>query len=547
MAYHHSHWGHTPSYMPAMGPAMMSLQGHQVQAQTPSQPKAQSNGPSGQRLDSYHLTVIQQPQLAKAANGKDKDRKPVDPPPILRLTLPPDEDPDGVYRQSPYLIAVAYLEYGQDHTHGANARPPANMMSGTMVSSLHRLKDPSNQEGAFFIFGDLTIRSEGVFAIRFDLLQMEFGGDSEADSLVTITSVRSEDFRVHAGKSFPGMAESTFLTRSFSDQGVRLRLRKDSRQLANRKRNIRTAERMDRRQGQLPRQESQPSSIAAQHTNLGTQQGIMSSHHGGSQNGHMSQHMDDRFYEQESFGDEPNKRHRTTSASLTGTPATSEASVEMRSWGSYPSSQPYSGSAITAGPTTSTSMGGPLMPPPTGRIDTHFSSIHQGSSAFASPAAERQSPISHSPMHHSPIQFGSSTAHSSSPLPYIFGGSSNNPSGSTLSLAPMSSHSQTSMGTPTLQNVSPRSHHQVNGAGSTGTASPVGSSMYTTAPAPCGTPQPRQASYSNTTPYQSAYDHSTLHEHGMHTPLTGNLPPEGLNGPYSDVFNHLVPKSDQSA
>lgn len=70
------------------------------------------------RPETYRLEVLQQPTMAKAANGKDKgtplfpfylryiiylleaDRKPVDPPPILQLHVPSDEDPDGVYRQS---------------------------------------------------------------------------------------------------------------------------------------------------------------------------------------------------------------------------------------------------------------------------------------------------------------------------------------------------------------------------------------------------------------------------------------------------------------
>lgn len=36
---------------------------------------------------------------------------------------------------------------------------------------------------------------------------------------------------VYAAKNFPGMAESTFLSRSFGDQGVRLRIRKEPRTL----------------------------------------------------------------------------------------------------------------------------------------------------------------------------------------------------------------------------------------------------------------------------------------------------------------------------
>lgn len=36
---------------------------------------------------------------------------------------------------------------------------------------------------------------------------------------------------MYAAKNFPGMAESTFLSRSFGDQGVRLRIRKEPRTL----------------------------------------------------------------------------------------------------------------------------------------------------------------------------------------------------------------------------------------------------------------------------------------------------------------------------
>ncbi|CAG8537854.1 16914_t:CDS:2, partial [Acaulospora colombiana] len=39
----------------------------------------------------------------------------------------------------------------------------------------------------------------------------------------------SDVFTVYPPKTFPGMSESTFLSRSFSDQGVRIRIRKEHR------------------------------------------------------------------------------------------------------------------------------------------------------------------------------------------------------------------------------------------------------------------------------------------------------------------------------
>lgn len=96
---------------------------------------------------------------------------------------------------------------------------------GTVVSSLHRLKDSDNKEGAFFIFGDLSVRLEGQFALQFNLYEMR-------DNLAAhVRSIISEKFTVQGPKVFPGLSESTPLTRSFSEQGVRLRVRKEPRLL----------------------------------------------------------------------------------------------------------------------------------------------------------------------------------------------------------------------------------------------------------------------------------------------------------------------------
>lgn len=98
-------------------------------------------------------------------------------------------------------------------------------LAGTLVSSLHRLKDTDNEEGGFFVFGDLSVKLEGKFALQFNLYEMA------VPTVSLLKSITSEPFTVHAHKNFPGMSESTFLTRSFSDQGVRLRLRKEPRKL----------------------------------------------------------------------------------------------------------------------------------------------------------------------------------------------------------------------------------------------------------------------------------------------------------------------------
>lgn len=49
------------------------------------------------------------------------------------------------------------------------------------------------------------------------------------DNVVALKSILSDPFQVLLPKSFPGMHESTHLSRSFADQGVKLRIRKEAR------------------------------------------------------------------------------------------------------------------------------------------------------------------------------------------------------------------------------------------------------------------------------------------------------------------------------
>ncbi|RKP09961.1 velvet factor, partial [Thamnocephalis sphaerospora] len=95
--------------------------------------------------------------------------------------------------------------------------------AGTIVQSLFRLKDTENMDGGYFVFPDISVRIEGVFRLRFTLY--EISGQRVKD----MGTAYSEPFRVYSAKQFPGMAESTCMTRAFSDQGVRIRIRKESR------------------------------------------------------------------------------------------------------------------------------------------------------------------------------------------------------------------------------------------------------------------------------------------------------------------------------
>lgn len=128
-------------------------------------------------------------------------------------------------------------------THEEILNPAHNTLSGQSSSSMYKLKDINNHgnndiksrivhvysdiyfivDGGFFVFGDVSVKLEGQFRLKFSMFEISKLGATN------LKSIYSNVFQVFASKSFPGMLESTFLSRSFSDQGVRIRIRKEHR------------------------------------------------------------------------------------------------------------------------------------------------------------------------------------------------------------------------------------------------------------------------------------------------------------------------------
>lgn len=178
---------------------------------------------------SYQIYMKQQPREALVvAKGKEKARKAIDPPPIVCLDVKSGIDPQKNYLQNPYLFMVVSL-YKPDQD---EALPGSESLTGTLSSSLHRLKDTDNIEMGLFVFGDVSVKMQGSFRLHFRLY--EYSPPSyNAHFLASVTSAK---FSVLPPKDFRGMDQSTALSRHIADQGVRLRLRKEARAAAGSKR-----------------------------------------------------------------------------------------------------------------------------------------------------------------------------------------------------------------------------------------------------------------------------------------------------------------------
>lgn len=133
--------------------------------------------------------------------------------------------PHSPFWFNPYLFCTVSLwEAGADRPKEQDD-PAMPTLVGASASSLHRLKDLTNTEGAFFVFGDLAATVVGKARLHFCLYEL----DPHQGSAMMVQSITSNPFDVQVPRDWEGVKESTILSRTFSDQGVKLRLRKESR------------------------------------------------------------------------------------------------------------------------------------------------------------------------------------------------------------------------------------------------------------------------------------------------------------------------------
>ncbi|KAF4174246.1 hypothetical protein CNMCM8694_009567 [Aspergillus lentulus] len=227
----------------------------------------------------YHLYIRQQPIAARACGAGDRDRRPVDPPPIIQMLLTdfdPQSQTDLDTLQDPRLtvgclllpVSAANSWPGSPEADGlcanredrttsqrAEENGPGQstpLLSGkAFVSPFHVELDPDPQTApphptsadykvetkpgtanstngldlakvrvpaTFFVFPDLSIRSAGVYRLQFRLMNWGLVEDT-GQSMPVLAEVWSDPFRVYPAKDFPGMRDSSPLTEALKELG----------------------------------------------------------------------------------------------------------------------------------------------------------------------------------------------------------------------------------------------------------------------------------------------------------------------------------------
>ncbi|KAI9893690.1 MAG: velvet protein [Vezdaea aestivalis] len=211
----------------------------------------------GRKL-TYTLTVIQQPERARACGSGAKssaDRRPVDPPPVVELRIfENDGSTDITFSHDANFHLFATLEPARPIAHGRVSQPlqaSSPVLTGIPVSSMAHLERPT--PAGYFIFPDLSVRHEGKYKLVFNLYEevkelkdadVEFAhnhpehpnnkrtprpANSPKEFHHWRLEVQSSPFTVFSAKKFPGLSESTSLSRIVAEQGCRVRIRRDVR------------------------------------------------------------------------------------------------------------------------------------------------------------------------------------------------------------------------------------------------------------------------------------------------------------------------------
>ncbi|KHJ33118.1 putative developmental regulator [Erysiphe necator] len=259
----------------------------------------------------YQLVVVQQPQRARMCGFGDKDRRPITPPPCVKLIVT-DLDtgkesdfntiehgmfvlnvdlwsadkksevnlvqnynsqatysqsygqsngqtypsPNG-YSQPPTPQQIYFNTSGQlspypsrsyssqDSNHRIHINNPAQGMFtrnliGSLAASAFRLTDPEDKIGIWFVLQDLSVRTEGDFRLRFSFVNVSEispppctqngtnGLSLNKGKSPVLARCFSDVFSVYSAKRFPGVVESTPLSRCFATQGIKIPIRKDA-------------------------------------------------------------------------------------------------------------------------------------------------------------------------------------------------------------------------------------------------------------------------------------------------------------------------------
>ena len=159
----------------------------------------------------YNLSIRQQPAAARACGFGERDRRVIDPPPILELKIT-DKATGAPSQDSNALLALHCTLIGPetdvDETEVPAAHPEmasTRRLMGTLVASPYQAKDEHGVAGTFFVFPDLSCRSPGKYRLSFKLLRVDPMNMIPGAVHGTVSSIKTDVFSVFTAKDYQAM------------------------------------------------------------------------------------------------------------------------------------------------------------------------------------------------------------------------------------------------------------------------------------------------------------------------------------------------------
>ncbi|KAF4963953.1 hypothetical protein FSARC_8088 [Fusarium sarcochroum] len=180
----------------------------------------------------YSLRIRQQPVAARSCGFGERDRRVIDPPPIVQLIIDgpnlTQEEISKKLRYCHYVMSCSILD--ETGAHDSSCMPEEyrqqRRLMGSLVGAPFVGKDEYGEEGCFFCFPDLSCRTPGAFRLKFSLVKIDPARAREVGRFPVLVEAKSEIFTVYTAKDFPGMQASTRLTKRLKEQGCIISIKK---------------------------------------------------------------------------------------------------------------------------------------------------------------------------------------------------------------------------------------------------------------------------------------------------------------------------------
>lgn len=180
----------------------------------------------------FSLVVRQQPRAARACGFGDRDRRVIDPPPIVQLKIDgpglSEEEKRAYLRYSAYVMNCSiYDESGaRDASYMPDEYQHQRRLMGSLVSTPFVGDDDQGNEGCFFCFSDLSCRTPGAFRLKFTLILLDPANAATVRHFPMLAEIKTDVFHVFSAKEFPGMVASSELAKRLKEQGCIISIKK---------------------------------------------------------------------------------------------------------------------------------------------------------------------------------------------------------------------------------------------------------------------------------------------------------------------------------